>query len=116
MIYAVFLVVVPDLVADHAQGRLAFETVAVDVLLLQRPDHAFDHSIMLGTVRRDELLLQPVAAHQAGVFTGVSTKPLSDFNKKRLFDAALRTKPDDQRLLQGSHGFASPTSTRQIPA
>lgn len=46
-----------DPVADHAHRvLLAFEAVAVHVLLLQRPYHALDQAVLLRAVRRDELL------------------------------------------------------------
>jgi hypothetical protein len=39
----------------------------VDALVLQCPDDALDHAVLLGAVRCDELLLQPIAAVQGGV-------------------------------------------------
>ena len=45
----------------------ALEAMAVNALLLQRANETFDHSVLLGTVRRDELLLQPIAPDEAGV-------------------------------------------------
>ena len=38
----------------------ALEAVTVDALLLQRANDPLDHSILLGAVRGDELLLQPI--------------------------------------------------------
>ncbi|MCB6180237.1 recombinase family protein [Rhodobacter sp. Har01] len=44
----------------------AVEALAVDALLLERSDHAFDHAVMLRAVRGDELLFQAVAANPNG--------------------------------------------------
>ena len=64
-------------VANHATGMLqGFEAVAMCTLLFQRPDHPLDHAILLWAVRRDELLAQPVAAHQRGVVTGRKNEPI----------------------------------------
>ncbi len=46
---------------------LSFEAMAMHALFFQRSDHAFDHSVLLRAVRRDELLSKPVAAHHPGV-------------------------------------------------
>jgi hypothetical protein len=54
-----------DPVPDRACGVLeAVEALAMDALLLERPDDALDHAVLLRAVRRDELLLQPVASDQ----------------------------------------------------
>ena len=54
-----------DPVADDAVGVLdALEAVAVNALLLERSDDALDHTVLLRAVRGDELLPQPIAAHQ----------------------------------------------------
>jgi hypothetical protein len=37
---------------------LAFEAMPVHALLFQRPDHTFDHPVLLWAVQGDELLLQ----------------------------------------------------------
>ena len=62
------VVVEADPVADGA-GRVldAVEALAMDALLFQRPDYAFDHAVLLRAVWRDELLLQAVAPDQGGV-------------------------------------------------
>lgn len=57
-----------DSATDHPQGvRLAFEATPMHALPLRCPDHALYHPVLLRTVQHDELLLQAVAAHQAGV-------------------------------------------------
>ncbi|GGM17412.1 hypothetical protein GCM10011534_44260 [Pseudooceanicola nanhaiensis] len=40
------------------------KAMAVNALLLEGPDDALDHAVLLGAVRRDELLLQAVASDQ----------------------------------------------------
>lgn len=58
-------VVDADPVADGACRVLdAVKALAIDALFLQRSRHALDHAVMLGAARRDELLLQTVAANQ----------------------------------------------------
>lgn len=62
------VVVEADPVADGACRMLnAVEALAMDALLLQRPDNALDHAVLLRAVRRDELLLQAVATDEGGV-------------------------------------------------
>lgn len=64
------VVVEVDPVADRAHGvGQAFEPMAMHALLFQRADHPLDHAVLLRAMRRDELLLQAIAANQAGVFT-----------------------------------------------
>ena len=58
------IVVKSDPVTDDPHRmRLAFEAMSVDTLLLEHPDHALDHSVLLRAMRRDELLLQPIAVY-----------------------------------------------------
>lgn len=58
------------------------EAMTVDALLLQRPNDTLDHPVLLGTVGRDELLLQPIAPDEAGVVPTGKTRPLSDLSRK----------------------------------
>ncbi len=61
------VVIEADPVANDATGVLqCFEATPMGTLLLQGPDDAFDHAILLRAMRRDELLLQPVTADQRG--------------------------------------------------
>ncbi|AHB08330.1 hypothetical protein U875_07590 [Pandoraea pnomenusa 3kgm] len=43
------------------------EAMAVCTLLLERPDDALDHAVLLWTMRGDEFLAQAVAVRQRGV-------------------------------------------------
>src|SRR3546814_16556112 len=57
-----------DPVADHPAGvLLGFNALPVRALLLERPDDALDHAVLLRAVRRDEFLVQAVALHVARV-------------------------------------------------
>lgn len=46
---------------------LGLEAVTVNAPLFQGPDDSLDHPVLLWAIRRDELLLQTVAAYQPGV-------------------------------------------------
>ena len=62
------IVVKADPVSNDAHCvLLAFEAMPVNALLLQRPDNALDHSILLRAMRGDKLLLQPIAPNQARI-------------------------------------------------
>lgn len=39
---------------------MALEAVTVDALFLQGADASLEHPVLLGAVRRDELLLEPI--------------------------------------------------------
>ena len=59
----VAVVVEGNPVTDDAHGMPdGLEAVTMRALLLQGPDEALDHPVLLRAVRRDELLLEPVAA------------------------------------------------------
>ena len=45
------------------------EAVLPDVLLLQDAEKPFDHPVLRGRVRGDELLFQAIASNEAGVIT-----------------------------------------------
>lgn len=59
------MVIEADPVADDPAGMLhALKAVAVHALLLEAANHTFDHAVLLRAVRRNELLLHPIAFHQ----------------------------------------------------
>ncbi len=63
-------VIKADPITDDAAGMLqCLESMAVYALLFQRTNDPLDHPILLRAVRRDELLLQSVAAYQGRVAT-----------------------------------------------
>lgn len=66
-----------DPVADGACCALrAVEAPAMDALFLQRSDSALDHAVLLGAMRRDELLAQSIAADQGCVFPAGKNQPV----------------------------------------
>ena len=79
------VIVEVDSIADCSRGLLkVFKAMSVDILLLQGPNDAFDHTVLLRTVRRNELLSQAVTSDQLSEWEAVKTRPLSDLNKKGL--------------------------------
>lgn len=94
-------VVEVDPVANHTTGVLqGLKSVTVDALLFQRPDDALDHAVLLRTVRRDEFLLQPIAANQAREVAAREDQSVIRSQKERLGDASQRAEPADQGLFQ----------------
>ena len=58
-------------VTQHAAGMLdGFKAVTMHTLFLDRTDKSFDHAVLLWAMRRNELLLQPVALDQSRVAAG----------------------------------------------
>jgi len=55
---------IPNDTAGVLQG---LEPVAMNTLILEGSDDPLDHAVLLWAVRRDELLLQPIAFNQSGV-------------------------------------------------
>lgn len=77
------MVVEPDPVGNHSHGMLlALKAMSVRALLLQRPDDAFDHAVLLWAVGRDELLLESVALDQTRVAPAGEHSALSERRKK----------------------------------
>ena len=57
------VVVEADPVADDAASVLQrLESMPMHALLFQRPDHSFDHAVLLGAARGDEFLSKPVGS------------------------------------------------------
>src|SRR5262245_64253572 len=64
---------------NHDEGLVAAgKPVMPEALLFQRPEEALDHPVLLWRVRRDVLLVEPVAAHDAHKTFAPNTSPLSD--------------------------------------
>ena len=65
-------------VTNHAAGMLsAFEAITMHALLLHCPDQPVHHAILLRTVRRDELLVQAIAAKQLRIFPASEDQAVS---------------------------------------
>lgn len=64
-------------VAEGARRMLdAVEALAIDALLLQRPDPALDHAFPLGAIWHDELLSHSIVADQGGVSPAGKNQPV----------------------------------------
>ena len=107
-----------DPVADGA-GRVldALEAVAVNALLLQRPDHTLDHAVLLGAMRGDELLSQAVASHQGRVVAAGEDQAIVGAQQELVADAAKGSEAADQGVFQGAcgrRGLAGPRNRRAL--
>src|SRR5690606_7990603 len=110
-------VVEGDPVTDHTQGvHLALEAMPMHTLLLQCSDHTLHHSVLLWAMRRNEFLLQAVAAYQAGVVATGEDQAVVRAQQERFGHAAQRAIAADQGLLQGGRGSTRPAGARQMPA
>ena len=104
-------------VTDDAHCVLdGLETVAMDALLLQRPDEALDHPVLLGTVWGDELLLQAVAAGDLGEVVAGEDQPIVRPQQELFLDLAQRAEPGNQSVLEGGAGGRGLAGLRQVPA
>lgn len=94
---------------DHAQSvYLAFEAMSVHALLLQGPDHAFHHSVLLRmrVAQCNEFLFQVIAAHQPSVVATGEYQTVVRAQKERLIDPPQRVKAGDQCMFQCRRGRA----------
>jgi len=106
------VVVELDPVANDTAGMLqSLEAVAVDALLLQRPDHPLHQAVLLRGVGRDEFLLQAIAFDQRRVTAAGEDQAVVRTLQEGLLHAPQRTEACDQGLLQRAFsgaGFAAP--------
>jgi hypothetical protein len=79
---------------------LGFKAMTMYALLLQRSDHTLYHSVLLRTVRRNELLAKAVAAHDPRVCPRGEDQPVIRPQEERPVDAPEATESCDQRLLE----------------
>ena len=90
-----------DPVSDGPRGVLeALEAVAMNALLLQRPDDTFDNAVLLGTVRSDEFLLQTVAANQGHVVPAGEYQSIVRPQQEHAVDATQGAEAADQSIFQ----------------
>lgn len=95
------MVVPADPVRNHSAGVLqGFEPVAMHTLILERTNHALDHPVLLGTVGRDELLLQAIAFDQGRVAAAGKYQAVIGPQQEWMLDLAQASIPRDQGLLQ----------------
>ena len=86
-----------DPVSDGAGGVLdAFKAMAVNALLLQRPDDALDHTVLLRAMWGDELLPEAVASDQGRVMSAGEDQAIVRPEQERAVDAAEGSKAADQ--------------------
>lgn len=64
----------------------AFEAMAMNALLFKRPDHPFDHSVLLRTVRRDELFFEAIASDEARVIAARKNQAIIGTQQERVCD------------------------------
>lgn len=104
-------------VTDDAHRVLeAFEAVAMYALLLQRPDEALDHAVLLRAVRGDELLLQPVAADYGCEVMAGEDQAIVRPQQELVFDTTQGAEPRDQGMLKGGAGRCRLARFRKVPA
>ena len=84
-------VVEADPPSDDARGvLLGLEAMTVYALLLQGPDDALDHSVLLRAVRCDELLPEAITAHEARIGPRGEHQPVVGSQQERRRDASER--------------------------
>src|SRR3546814_2153911 len=79
---------------------LGFKAVPVRALLFQGPDDPLHHAVLLRTVRRDELLLQAIAAHQTGVVAAGKHQAIVRAQQEGHRHTAQGAVADNQSLLR----------------
>ena len=89
-------------VPDHATCVLqGLKPVTMNALILYGSDDSLDHAVLLGAVRRDELLAQAVAFDQGRVASAGEDEAVVRSQRERRLDAAEMAVSSNQRLLQG---------------
>ena len=111
------LVVKPNPVTDDSIGMLqGLKPLTMNTLLFQGSDYTLDHPVLLGTVGRDELLLQAVASDQGCEAPAGEDQTVVRAKQEGLLHSAQGSKPRDQGLLQGRFSRSGFARTRQMPA
>ena len=111
------VVVELDPVANDTAGMLqSLEAVAVDALLLQRPDHPLQQAVLLRGVGRDEFLLQAIAFDQRRVTAAGEDQAFVRAQQEGLLHASQAAETGDQGLLQRRLGGARLAARRDMPA
>ncbi len=90
------VVVELDSVVNDLYGAvLRFEPVPVSALFLKRSDETLNHAVFLRTMRCDELLLEPVAAHEPRVGTVGEHQVIVGAQQQRLLDSTQCAEAGD---------------------
>jgi hypothetical protein len=80
---------------------LGLEAVTMHTLFFQGPDDVFDQAVLLRTMRRDELLIEPIAPDRAGVMATGEDQTVVGAQQERINQTSQGAKARDQRLIQG---------------
>jgi len=111
------LVVKPNPVTDDSIGMLqGLKPLTMNTLLFQGSDHTLDHPVLLGTVGRDELLLQTIASDQGREASAGKDQAVIRSQQEGLPHSAQGSIPSNQGLLQGRFSRSGFARTRQMPA
>src|SRR5579884_187397 len=94
----------------------ASEVVLPDALLLEAAKETLDDSVLLGRVRRDELLAQPVIAAGGAEATALEDEAVVAAHHRRLSVGAQRAEPRDACLLQRTLGLLGTRTKREFVA
>ena len=109
------LVVKPNPVTDDSIGMLqGLKPLTMNTLLFQSSDHTLDHPVLVGTVGRDELLLQAVASDQGCEASAGKDQAIVGSQQEGLPHSAQGSKPGDQGLLQGRFSRSGLARARQM--
>ena len=84
-------------------------------LLLQRADDPFHHAVLLRAMRRDEFLLQAIAARQGGVFPARENQAVIAAQKERLLYLGQRPEASKERLFKGAGRGTGLATMGQLP-
>src|SRR5260221_13639577 len=90
------------------------EALQPRAFLLQREEEALEHSVLLGTVRRNVLLLEPVAAHDRDEDLRAEDEAVVGAQRERV--VALGNIPLAYRVFQRRRGDVGNAGAREAPA
>lgn len=76
--------------------------MSVDALLLEGPNDAFDHAVLLRTVRRNKLLLQAVTSDELSECQTGKNKAIIGTQEERALDLSQRSVAGNKSLLKSS--------------
>ena len=94
----------------------AIEELAMDALFLERSDYTHDHAVLLGAMRSDELLFQPIAAQQGGLSPTGEDEAILRHQTELAHDLSQGDELADQGMLKGAGGSRSLARSGQMPA
>ena len=110
------MVIETDPIANDTVGVLqALEPMTVYTLVFEGADDPLDHAILLRAVRRDELLLQPIALDQARVTAAGEDQAIVGPQQERPSYLAQMPVAADQGLLQSRFSRFGAATAAQVP-